>query len=139
MKNLVKSTALPLILTVSISAFAEDFTAYTTEQLLEMRSTTSTMSEENRLLFQNEMQSRVSTMTPEEREVFRSDNNTRRNATGPADGSGNRYSLGATNERENRYGMSSTGGGENRYGKGSSNGQGSMNRYRYQRGGGGRH
>jgi len=117
MKINTKMLVAPLIAVIAGAwpsvTLATDYTTLTNDQLIDLRGTTSSMTDEERTLLRNEMRSRVSAMTPEERSAFRELNTSRQ-----GDGSG---------------------GGGRRYGgdNGQGQGQGQMTRSRLRDGSGG--
>lgn len=97
-----------IILAISTSVSAEEFTTLTNDQLFEMRGEARSFSDTDRSLFRDEVQSRVSAMSDEERTAFRDLNSSRANS----------------------------GEGSRRYGGGGGQGKGSMTRTRSRQGGG---
>ena len=112
-------TGLVMVLGLVSGATAADYSSYTNEEMVQMRSRVRDMSPQEHEAFRLEMQSRQQSMSPEERSRFREQNGT--------SGEGNRYGQG--NSSGQRY----------RYGQGSGNGQGNGGGqgHRYGQGGGG--
>ena len=95
------------------AATAEDFTRYSTEDLLGMRAQTQYMSAEDRAAYKSERQSRMQSMTPEERQVARSNmgsSSRSRQMSGAGNGQGTKT--------RSRLRNGSGGGSGNRYGGG---------------------
>lgn len=118
--KIISIIAMTLTLTMmSLTAFAQDYSAYSTEELAAMRGTMRDSSPEERSAFQKEWQNRYQHMTQEERQQYM-----RRPANAQADGSG--YRLNAPDSKKGR--------GKGK-GVGSGSGMGGGNRKRYRGGG----
>ncbi|PLY14572.1 MAG: hypothetical protein C0631_10750 [Sedimenticola sp.] len=133
MKKYLKNVAGIMLLSIGHAGvtLAADYSEFSTDELTEMRSQASTLSDEDRASYRNELQSRVQSMSSEERSLFREMNGA--GANGEGSGNMNRYGQGNSSGsgNMNRYGQgnSNGSGNMNRYGQGNGSGSGSMNRY----------
>ncbi|HHH43372.1 MAG TPA: DUF1104 domain-containing protein [Gammaproteobacteria bacterium] len=107
-------------------ATAADYSSYSNEEMMQMRSRVREMSPQEHEAFRSEMRNRQQSMSPEERSRFREQNS--------LSGQGARYGQGGSGGQGYRYGQGSGNGQGYRYGQGNGSGQG----HRYGQGGGGR-
>jgi len=82
--------AVALLMSLTASVAAEDYSSYSTEDLIQMRDQARYMSEEDKAAYRSERQSRMESMTQEERLAMRGDNESgkSRNMSGSDKGQG---------------------------------------------------
>jgi len=115
-KKLHRYSAGLAIMLLAGSAMAADYSSYSNEEMMQMRSQARDMSEQDRAAFRNEMQSRHQSMSAEERNQLREQ--------ARSSGQGN-YGQGNSYGQGNRYGQGGGGGGGgqgHRYGQGGGGG-----------------
>ena len=129
MKHKLRRYGAGLVITLGLAsgAMAADYSAYTNEEMMQIRSQARDMSPEDRDAFRSEMQSRHQSLSAEERNQLREQN---RNSGQGNYGQGNRYGQGNSGGQGNRYGQGGGGGGGqgHRYGQGGGGGGGGRGR-----------
>ncbi len=90
MKNRYSATFLLAAWLPATSVFAQDFSNYSTQDLMQMRGQMTYMGEADRSAYMAERQSRVQAMSQEERMSFRADSSSseHRNKSGAGNGQG---------------------------------------------------
>ncbi len=101
---------LMITLVLTSGAKAADYSSYTNEEMVQMRSQARDMSQQEHDAFRSDMQSRKQSMSSEERSRFRQQNG--------MSGQGNRYG------QSNRGGQGNGDGQNHRYGQGGGGGRG---------------